>query len=197
MKKMKNNPATVHSLTVLSLITNIYILCLACFAIRYWQHQGESELKDLFHKVEIGRTLGPLVFVLIVDTVCLVWWVIWTVVGLVCMCMNKQICEEKCTCESESRRGTCHCKACTSDQSDDSELKCEHCINCTNCRYDYLPFLSLTVLSPIFCIIAHSPYIAIAYLDDGSHASSMFIYYSILGYAIFGSIALVIFSLVR
>ena len=51
---------------------------------------------------------------------------------------------------------------------------------------DYIPILSLTVLSPVFCVIAHSPYIAIAYLDDGSHASSIFIYYSILFYALFG-----------
>ena len=49
-----------------------------------------------------------------------------------------------------------------------------------------MPILSLTVFCPIFCIIAHSPYIAIAYLDDGSHASSIFIYYSILSYIIFG-----------
>ena len=49
-----------------------------------------------------------------------------------------------------------------------------------------MPILSLTVFCPMFCIIAHSPYIAIAYLDDGSHASSIFIYYSILSYAMFG-----------
>ena len=34
--------------------------------------------------------------------------------------------------------------------------------------------LSLTVLCPFFCTIAHSPYIAIAYLNDGDHASSIF-----------------------
>ena len=56
-----------------------------------------------------------------------------------------------------------------------------------NAESDYImPILSLTVFCPIFCIIAHSPYIAIAYLDDGSHASSIFIYYSILAYVMFG-----------
>ena len=60
-------------------------------------------------------------------------------------------------------------------------------MTCTAYKYDdYIPILSLTILCPIFCIIAHSPYIAIAYLDDGSHASSIFIYYSILGYVTFG-----------
>ena len=194
MKKMKRNPATVHSLAVLSLITNIYILSLACSAIDYWQHHGESELRELFHEIEKGRTLGPLIFILIVDIICLI---IWTAIALFCMCKyhikNKQFCKDNCSCESVYRRGTCHCKVCycnsayESDQAQpDKRRKCEHCDNCTKCRYDYLPFLSLTVLSAIFCIIAHSPYIAIAYLDDGSHASSMFIYYSILSYALFG-----------
>jgi amino acid permease len=48
--------------------------------------------------------------------------------------------------------------------------------------------LSATVLCPIFCIIAHSPYIAIAYLNDGDHASSIFIYYMVLCYLLFGVI---------
>lgn len=50
---------------------------------------------------------------------------------------------------------------------------------------NYLFALSLTVLSPLFRIIAHSPYIAIAYLNDGDHASSIFIYYTILSYIFF------------
>ena len=42
-----------------------------------------------------------------------------------------------------------------------------------------LVVLSLTVFCPMFCILAHSPYIAIAYLNDGDHASSIFVYYTI------------------
>ena len=186
---MKRNPATVHSLAVLSLITNVYIIFLAGTAIYYWQHHGESELRDLFHKIEMERTLGPLVFAFIVDLVCLIVWGIIISKTFVSMCNyrygkeNKPLCEGQCTCEGVSRRGTCHCKTCTPDQPG----KCkDHCVGCAKCCYDYIPILSSTVLCPIFCIIAHSPYIAIAYLDDGSHASSMFIYYSILGYAIFG-----------
>ena len=47
--------------------------------------------------------------------------------------------------------------------------------------------LSLIILGPIVSVIAHSPYIAIAYLNDGYHAGSIFIYYTIvlcLGYSI-------------
>ena len=50
----------------------------------------------------------------------------------------------------------------------------------------YAIVLSLTVLCPIFSVIAHSPYIAVAYLNDGDHASSIFIYYAILIYVLFG-----------
>ena len=61
------------------------------------------------------------------------------------------------------------------------------CCKFTEKYKDYAPvILSLTVLCPLFCIIAHSPYIAVAYLNDGSHASSIFIYYSILIYVFFG-----------
>ena len=40
--------------------------------------------------------------------------------------------------------------------------------------------LSLIILGPILSIIAHSPYIAIAYLNDGYHAGSIFIYYTVV-----------------
>jgi hypothetical protein len=46
--------------------------------------------------------------------------------------------------------------------------------------------LSFTVVFPLLSIIAHSPFIAISYLNDGNHASSIFIYYTIICYIIFG-----------
>ena len=46
--------------------------------------------------------------------------------------------------------------------------------------------LSSTVICPMLSIIAHSPYIAIAYLNDGDHASSIFIYYAFIAYIILG-----------
>ena len=54
-------------------------------------------------------------------------------------------------------------------------------------RIEWLVILSLMVIGPIVSIISHSPYIAIAYLDDAHHAGSIFIYYTIvlcLAYAI-------------
>ena len=65
-----------------------------------------------------------------------------------------------------------------------SYWQCKAC-KCLDQKYT-LVILSLTVLCPFFCIITHSPYIAIAYLNDGDHASSIFIYYTVLCYIFFG-----------
>ena len=116
VEKMKRNPATIHSLAALSLITNVYIICLDIIAVIYWTRHGESELRDLFHKIEMERTLGPLVFVFIVDAAMLIWGTFFLLLTIVFMCKyDKKNCESQCTCEnrfSVSSRGTCHCKAC-------------------------------------------------------------------------------------
>ena len=49
-----------------------------------------------------------------------------------------------------------------------------------NSRGKWYVVLSLIILGPILGITAHSPYIAIAYLNDGYHAGSIFIYYIIV-----------------
>lgn len=60
-------------------------------------------------------------------------------------------------------------------------------ITCCVRSNSFVPvILSSTVLCPLFCIVAHSPYIIVAYLNDGSHASSIFIYYSVMIYVFFG-----------
>ena len=40
--------------------------------------------------------------------------------------------------------------------------------------------LSFTIFCPIISVMAHSPYIIIGYLNDGHHASSVFIYYTLV-----------------
>ena len=40
--------------------------------------------------------------------------------------------------------------------------------------------LSFIIFCPILSVIAHSPYIIIAYLNDGHHATSIFIYYTLV-----------------
>lgn len=187
LEKVKKNPSAIVSLAILSLISNIYIVSLASSAIEFWQYRGEDELRRIFHDFDKNRNLVPLVTALVVDIICLIVWIVLASTFL----RYRKKCEVDCsviTCPNSQRsRGDnyeCHCNMCTNDipQND----KCDHCKTCTKCCNDYIPLLSLTVLSPIFCIIAHSPYIAIAYLDDGFHASSMLIYYSFVGYVLFG-----------
>ena len=173
LEKVKKNPSAVLSLAVLSFIANIYIIFLAGTALGFWRHRGEDELRHIFHDFDEKRNLGPLIFVLIIDLICLV---VWGLVVFKSVCTYFKIKPLHVLIDTlnwlccRTLMCTCPCNLCRSTIDHD----------------DYIPILSLTVLCPIFCIIAHSPYIAIAYLDDGSHASSIFIYYSILGYVLFG-----------
>ena len=156
-------------------------------AFGYWQNLSDEKNHDLsmLYNTENKRISGPLMLALIIDPICLVCWIALVLASIIYQnCVNKKdLCKNKCTCGSVKKRGIYHCKVCTPDQPD---KKCKHCATCDRCCYDYIPILSLTILCPIFCVIAHLPYIAIAYLDDGSHANSMFIYYSILVYTLFG-----------
>ena len=47
-------------------------------------------------------------------------------------------------------------------------------------------FLALSTLGPILSLVIHLPYIAIAYLNDASYATSIFIYYTITVFVLFG-----------
>ena len=54
---------------------------------------------------------------------------------------------------------------------------------------EYL-FLALSTLPPVISFTVHLPYITIAYLNDASHATSMFIYYTLVVFAFFSAIDL-------
>ena len=63
-------------------------------------------------------------------------------------------------------------------------------IRCHCCNADRKKYFSQAVLSvgPIFLLVTHLPYIVISYLNDASYASSIFIYYIVVSFVIFGSI---------
>ncbi len=54
---------------------------------------------------------------------------------------------------------------------------------------EYL-LLALSILPPVISFTVHLPYITIAYLNDASHATSMFIYYILVVFAFFSAIDL-------
>ena len=164
IKKVKKNRPKVLSLTILSFIANIYMLCLAITGVIFWE---KGVKHDPLYSFERERNVGPLYFILVVDIICLFSWF---VLALFAYCIKF------CTISHQS--------SCTTQS--DSEMDC-NCELSHDQDHTYV-ILSLTVLCPLFCIIAHSPYIAIAYLNDGSHASSIFIYYSVISYVLFGLI---------
>ena len=50
--------------------------------------------------------------------------------------------------------------------------------------------LALSIVPPVLSFVVHLPYIAIAYLNDASNATSMFIYYTLVAFAFFGTLDL-------
>lgn len=60
MEKVEKNWPAVLSLTILSFITNIYIIFLAGTALGFWCHCGKDELRKLFHAFDTKRNEGPL-----------------------------------------------------------------------------------------------------------------------------------------
>ena len=51
-------------------------------------------------------------------------------------------------------------------------------------------YLSLSTVGPILSLVTHLPYILIAYLNDANYATSIFIYYTILAFTLFGALDL-------
>ena len=61
--------------------------------------------------------------------------------------------------------------------------------NCScTCKQKQYLLLAFSTLGPTATVLIHLPYIFIAYLNDAEHATSMFIYYIIVVFVIFGSL---------
>ena len=58
------------------------------------------------------------------------------------------------------------------------------------CKTKLHLYLSLSTLGPILSLVTHLPYILIAYLNDATYATSIFIYYTILTFTLFGALDL-------
>ena len=64
--------------------------------------------------------------------------------------------------------------------------QCTQCCSLLNNK-EYI-FLALSTSGPILSVVIHLPYIAIAYLNDAYHASSIFIYYTIVTFVLFSAL---------
>ena len=56
-------------------------------------------------------------------------------------------------------------------------------------KHQYL-VQAISTVGPVFTLVIHLPYIAIAYLNDASYATSTFIYYTVVLFVIFGALEL-------
>ena len=63
------------------------------------------------------------------------------------------------------------------------------CSYCCEKGHEYM-CLVLSTLGPVLSLAVHLPYIAIAYLNDASYATSMFIYYTVTIFVVFGTLDL-------
>ena len=77
---------------------------------------------------------------------------------------------------------------CLKDISDNTEYPCSRC--CKKLKKQEYMCLALSTLGPVISLLVHIPYIAIAYLNDASYATSMFIYYTVTVFVVFGTLDL-------
>ena len=77
------------------------------------------------------------------------------------------------------------CSYCLEDFENEEYL----CSCCCKKRQEY-KCLALSTLGPVLSLVVHLPYIAIAYLNDASYATSIFIYYTVTVFVIFGTLDL-------
>ena len=59
------------------------------------------------------------------------------------------------------------------------------------CKERLYTFLATSTLGPTLSLVVHLPYILIAYLNDATYASSIFIYYTIIVFILFGALDLI------
>ena len=67
---------------------------------------------------------------------------------------------------------------------------CSLCHCCAKLKDMEFIFLSLSTLGPMFSVVIHLPYITIAFLNDAFHASSVFIFYTVVSFVLFGALEL-------
>ena len=69
---------------------------------------------------------------------------------------------------------------------------CTQCICCTDpLQNKALYFFAISTVGPLHSMVIHLPYIFIAYLNDAAYATSIFIYYTITVFILFGSLDLI------
>lgn len=157
-KKNKYIKSKLFSISSTAFILNLHIVCLDIAAVVFKKKHKESVNEHFVHVLPYIVTT--------IDSIGAVIWVVISVLSVLISCYKKcQTCCTKCW-----RKITCK-KICQSDKA------------CS--QLEYLG-LALAILGPSASLVMHLPYVVIAYLNDPSYATSIFIYYIVTVFAIFG-----------
>ena len=165
---------------VLSIISNLYILALDSAAIQYRNelHGSDEDLTDIYDSESIGTpynilyNLPVVVFVFdIVITAVLIGIAVGSLLTMFVCGLSRL--------HNQKVRSKCN------------EKMSKIIIEMSNIYGCYAFSLITGIICTIAVVLMHFPYIAIAFLNDVYHAGSIFVYYSIIGFALFVIVELV------
>jgi hypothetical protein len=153
-KKMESKKPLILSIAVISISITFFNFVLSCYSAEYWKKYTDLPL----YKYEKSRNDAPVAMLVLSDVFSL--FIVWPAVVITSCCT----------------------KMCKDTDTPAKHVKMEngnskHVSRETLSWHVILPF---TIVSPIISYIAHSPYIVIAYLNDGHHAGSILIYYTVV-----------------
>ena len=143
-KKMEAKKPLILSIAVVSVSVTAYNFTLSCCSVKYWT----KYTNDLLYKYDRPRNTGPVTMLIISDFFSLFIFCP-TIVTISCVI---ELCKK------------------TSQTVKYDKLEEVNSGNESLSWYVILPF---TIVAPIISYIAHSPYIIIAYINDGHHAGSI------------------------
>ena len=159
----------IFSTALLSAFATLYMLALASAAVHFRDHDMDKNLRTI-HNFESRNTPYDILYSLPVAVmVCDLFSAILCVIAVSVGLFFLTCCPTR----------TC----CSSDY--DTKNGCSYFL------------LSASIIFPIFSIFIHFPYIAIAFLNNAYHAGSIFVYYSVLSFALFVMIELIFKSLIK
>ena len=166
----------VCALAIISPTVTLYNLILSGLSLCTWTRNNQLPYYDIYNHSQ-ERNFTPTIFLIAIDTLCLLWCIVVTIWS------SNQACH-KSTAKESNFRSCCNTKS-QKNTANEYELgptpKPSESGNAVGHKeIEWYVVLSLIVIGPIVSIISHSPYIAIAYLDDAHHAGSIFIYYTIV-----------------
>ena len=161
----KYTQSKILSISFITFTINLYTVVLDYITI----FKAKTDIKE----PKVLTTVSIVVIVL--DSIAFAYCILMCILGITSLCWD--------ACRS-------HCNGCCIVRCIESCIGCcNRCCNghCNGCLYICL---ALSTLGPVLSLAIHLPYVFIAYLNDASYATSIFIYYTITLFILFGAMDL-------